>query len=713
MSANGAKAQQSAEEAKEPVDTECFYGVIKSYNERRGFGFVVCEETARRYGRDVYISKEEAVALSKEPAIGAAAAEPVVEEKGPPVKEGDYLMFQVQKSTEGFPQAVRARKFRRLRGVVSQAPVKKAGSFVDGTIVVQGDEADRGVKPGPGLDRLLGADVRVSQVDCGQLRLHVGDEVAFCCTSAEESQAGAHKPAFEAKLVELLSTKRGSGAFLGCFLLELPRTAAPDADEKEKQRLEGNVAILDGHALSNRIVLAGLPYDLGVPELMRLFGKLGATEGVVTFPEGRDDAAGYASLTFSGPEGVGRFLARTGHTISDQGATRIAYIRQHRRSIDGARPCLPALPTPILSFPEQDVLLVKWSQVSLAAGYLVELRPAGQDGPWRAVTAATGALEDNEDLPKGLLGPTCSSCRVTDVKSGVAYEARVSYYSPGGCKSEADIAHIGDHPAGASTATKAATPEKAPAAAVGSKPDIAAPPSRVAGSAVPPRPPASAAPTTIPSHCAQPQHGVSAIPGVGLPPPPEWRCPCGNLTPAAAAPEMVPCSEDGRSICIRWPVVIHATAYTVELFEDGTQASERFTRAVPEAMTEALVELRVGNLQPGAYHACVRCIAPCGCESVPSPWSFMQPTWAPAVPPPMPYGLPPPGAFPGWKDFELLQQPLRHDHLAHLAPPPPYRPIDAAPLGVSAPPAYPAMSISAPATSPPGVSPSLDALVLD
>merc|ERR1719272_2399627 len=75
-------------------------------------------------------------------------------------------------------------------------------------------------------------------------------------------------------------------------------------------------------------------------------------------------------------------------------------------------------------------------------------------------------------------------------------------------------------------------------------------------------------------------------------------CIHGNLVPSPAVPELVPSSENGRSICIHWPMVIHATAYTVELFEEGTAAGERFTRSVPESMAEALVELRVGNLQP-------------------------------------------------------------------------------------------------------------------
>ena len=38
-------------------------------------------------------------------------------------------------------------------------------------------------------------------------------------------------------------------------------------------------------------------------------------------------------------------------------------------------PLLPALPRPIVESQEPQALMVRWSQVSLAAGYLVELRP--------------------------------------------------------------------------------------------------------------------------------------------------------------------------------------------------------------------------------------------------------------------------------------------------------------------------------------------------
>eukprot|EP00930_Biecheleria_cincta_P006535 TRINITY_DN10755_c1_g1_i2.p1 TRINITY_DN10755_c1_g1~~TRINITY_DN10755_c1_g1_i2.p1 ORF type:complete len:174 (+),score=45.64 TRINITY_DN10755_c1_g1_i2:65-586(+) len=42
------------------VSSEVYLGVVKSYNDRRGFGFLACTETANQYGRDVYMPKAEA-----------------------------------------------------------------------------------------------------------------------------------------------------------------------------------------------------------------------------------------------------------------------------------------------------------------------------------------------------------------------------------------------------------------------------------------------------------------------------------------------------------------------------------------------------------------------------------------------------------------------------------------------------------------------------
>eukprot|EP00747_Dinoflagellata_sp_TGD_P166012 gnl/TRDRNA2_/TRDRNA2_188161_c0_seq1.p1 gnl/TRDRNA2_/TRDRNA2_188161_c0~~gnl/TRDRNA2_/TRDRNA2_188161_c0_seq1.p1 ORF type:complete len:937 (-),score=186.10 gnl/TRDRNA2_/TRDRNA2_188161_c0_seq1:122-2581(-) len=685
--------------------------------------------------------------------MGAA---PSAAEDDAPIKEGDFVQFQVQKSTEGYPQALNARRFRRLHGQVLSPPhgprhsgeseeSKEDDDIVEeaGTIVIKDFPADSPEAAGTdeNLRRLIGKKVRVQQVDCGQLWLAPGDEVGFCCVGSEETQ-------LEAQLVELVSTSRQAGSLLGCFMLELPRPPmveetpkekkkgdkAEKAEqlEKEKQRLAEALAnmppppvvVLDGHALADRVVLAGLPEDLGVPELMRLFSKLGATEAVTTHPDTggqKTQKTGYASISFGGPVDVARVLVRAAHTINEQGATFLARLGAPR--LDGGA-MLPALPRPALIAADGGKALhMQWSQVGLAIGYEVELRTAAfgaaERGPWTKVaTSGDGGVTPSSSsavslavrcqrLPKGLFGAQVSACRLSGLQGDTAYEARIMYFSASGFHSEPSSASapctcvLGEKDGGASTPTAVATPvinvavaaastaapsneaSFSPAAAALFKSATAAAPT--AASAAPTgQAPHATWPETVPPPAAAENASTAPAPVQAsasppqwqqyqqllLPSPPQepvptqlplpgmsagWRCPHGAVVPAPPPPELVPLNEAGWGICVQWPTVVHATAYTVELLDQGTNAAERFTRAVPERLTEALVELRVGGLNPGSYAACVRCVAPCGCESAPSAWSAL-----PAGCPPYgshPYGVPGLGGLGyGWDTCAGLSQ---------------------------------------------------------
>merc|ERR1719271_1218364 len=103
-----------------------------------------------------------------------------------------------------------------------------------------------------------------------------------------------------------------------------------------------------------------------------------------------------------------------------------------------------------------------------------------------------------------------------------------------------------------------------------------------------------------------------------------WRCIHNNIVLPPEAPEMAAASDNCCSACIQWPLVIHASAYVVELLDQGTMIAQQFMRPMPEGVVASLVDLRVDGLQPNnEYFARVRCVAPCGCESAPSPWSFL------------------------------------------------------------------------------------------
>merc|ERR1719203_2179326 len=87
-----------------------YLGVVKSYNDRRGFGFVACAEIVAQHGRDVYLPKVEAAL--------AAAADPAAEK----MAEDDVLQFRVRLSVEGYPQAAQVKRLPKFRGTVASAP---------------------------------------------------------------------------------------------------------------------------------------------------------------------------------------------------------------------------------------------------------------------------------------------------------------------------------------------------------------------------------------------------------------------------------------------------------------------------------------------------------------------------------------------------------------------------------------------------------------
>lgn len=92
---------------------------------------------------------------------------------GQALRDRQWLKFQVTTSA-GYPQASRVRRVRRLSGEVKELPGELAA---DGILTVRGDPDG-----GQGLESLLGKEVRISQADCGQLHLQVGDEVIFFCS---------------------------------------------------------------------------------------------------------------------------------------------------------------------------------------------------------------------------------------------------------------------------------------------------------------------------------------------------------------------------------------------------------------------------------------------------------------------------------------------------------------------------------------------------
>merc|ERR1719171_1094893 len=298
---------------------ECFAGVIKSYNDRRGFGFLACEETARRFGRDVYLSKIESQAA--------------IAEGEHPLKEGDHCQFAVVLSTEGFPQAAGVQRLQRVQGVVLRFSGCQGGAIACDAC------------------HLFGAsEVIVNPKDCGCLLLCPGDEVSFCLESGADY--GDHP---QAKLVQLVRTVRQPSAMLGCFFLDFPRT------EQASSTSPSDSVKLACHAFGNRICLEGLPVDMGEAELMIFFGKYAATQATAVHAAGR----GFASVQFPDVSDVARLLVGGAHAFNSQDKTLLAILEPNcSNTHDGtttAPKTLPAMPAPALLPGEAGVIQVCWS----------------------------------------------------------------------------------------------------------------------------------------------------------------------------------------------------------------------------------------------------------------------------------------------------------------------------------------------------------------
>lgn len=497
------------------ASTELFCGFIKSFSSRRGFGFVSCEETAKRFQRDVYLSKDEAMMLADEPNVGASSCIDSVDVDGNakkqpvPVQEGDFLLFKVKLSTEGFPQAVGVQKIRRLQGKVLQP----ASASSDGILIVTADDG-HGKENGPAMEDLTGAQVRLRPSACGQLQLVTDDEVSFCCVNSTEADGKA----LDAQLIELLSTRRLPGAMLGYFSLTLPQAPVEGADSSTAAAVE-----LQGHALTNMIIFPWVPLDVPLSSFTRLFTRLGGAEPVVTRSRAHDPSA-HVSIAFSSCEVLAKFLVQASHTVSENGITQLAHV----------------------------------GPAGQMEAHAFEETHSGSGAQSPCHVSPTGGIQF------GSFSPT----------------AGVQFGSLG-------VPEANQPPTGPSVVL-----------ATGSM-----------------------LTSTVPSSSA-------------------WRCVHGSIVVPAAPPELSMSRDGACSLCVQWPTVIHASSYVVDIVEMSTMVNQRFMRGQADQPLPALTSMQIDGFRSGNPAACVRCVAPCGCESAPSSWSFlplgqMMPPAAPTVAAPM------------------------------------------------------------------------------
>eukprot|EP00929_Paragymnodinium_shiwhaense_P051638 TRINITY_DN25953_c0_g1_i1.p1 TRINITY_DN25953_c0_g1~~TRINITY_DN25953_c0_g1_i1.p1 ORF type:complete len:844 (+),score=145.27 TRINITY_DN25953_c0_g1_i1:200-2731(+) len=601
------------------ASSETFIGSIKSYNDRRGFGFVACPETAERYGRDVYIAKAEAqaAAIEKDGEAAAGFATPgampafSAMEKAPNawLREDDLVSFRVRLSVEGFPQAAEVHKLTKYRGRISAVPQAEGDGF-----------ETMGLVQCPELEKPLGvAEIRLRQAACGQLRLDVGDEVTFCVPELQGDgqvrDAQRHGPssaqfAFEGKHVVLARTNRDSGSVLGCFSLTLPRPFARQADQK-----------LDCHAFADKIILAGLASNTTDEELMRFFQRHGASQTIVAHARG----CSFASVSFPNPQDIARLLARGVHAFADDNDTKLARLTPQVKTANS--PHLPALPSPAVSpCGNEGSLVVSWSPLLLAVGYEVQLRNASLgEQQWMTVDPSTGKLA-KAPSKMHMFTAASSSCKVMSLNSSQGYEARVIYHAACGCCSEpsepSDV--LCPSPSQAVSPAQQTSPNQRGQAW---KPEFAVPNGC--------SPQACGAPwqggwqDQVPRQgfvvagemC--PPMGYGAFCMQGTAPAQFLRCMHGSALPLAPQPTLRADDESGNCLIIQWPAAMNVSSYVIQLQEVGSTAVDRFTRAVPMATMGSLIEMRVGGIAPAGtqgrfFTATIRCVSSCGCESNPS-----------------------------------------------------------------------------------------------
>mmetsp|Transcript_49569 Transcript_49569/g.153008 ORF Transcript_49569/g.153008 Transcript_49569/m.153008 type:complete len:859 (+) Transcript_49569:47-2623(+) len=635
-------AAGGAETSGEPISDAVYLGTVKSYNDRRGFGFIACPDTLAAYGRDVYMAKAEVQNSGSHDASHRGGKHMPDIHSAMRIAEEDSVLFQVRLSVEGYPQAANVQRLRKFRGVVLHPPPEDSEDVDEmGTVVSEE------------LVRAFGdREAALRREDCGQVRLASGDEVTFCVPMPVRAR-GSESVTPEAKQVVLHKTNRYTRTILGCFSLRLPRPRVG-----YHQRVQRKDLRVDCHAFNDRIIIAGLPGDCDEAELRRFFSKQGASDTIATRARG----CGFASVSFPSMAEVAKFLSRAAHAFTDDKETQIATL--HGRRIcahpHADTPRLPALPAPTLMPGEfTGTLLVSWSPLVLAVGYSVEIRPAGVRAAWQGVDGATGGLKAGG---AGRFDKDRSSCKVTGLDATSAYEARVTYFTSCGCKAEAsDVSErcipcpgarmpLGQPglPLGLG-AGGLAVPAVFGSCWPGAAAATGLPPMHVQASVQPPLPMGfpSGQPNGLlagmhqalfPNSVAQQQPSLA-----GLVPPPAasvlagaeagtgWRCAHGAVIPPPPVPEVHPADDYGFAVSVQWPSVSHAAAYVVELREQSSSSVERFMRSAPMATRGSIVELRVGGLRPSGppgqrYAAQVRCIADCGCESAPS-----APGWSPTV----------------------------------------------------------------------------------
>merc|ERR1719387_1887378 len=374
---------------------------------------------------------------------------------------------------------------------------------------------------------------------------------------------------------------------LGCFSMELPRMLVLAPEDAGGPHATTTVT-LDCHAFGNRICLSGIPVDLGEIELMRFFGKYGATQTTVAHARGQ----GFASVQFTDMNDVARLLASGLHCFTEQTTTLLAKLQGRTGS---STVTLPAMPEPSLMQGEPGTLVICWSPLTLAAAYQVELRAAGANS-WSAVDAC-GRVQPSGTSP--LIAPHTTCLAITGLSVGLPYEARIAYVSSCGCHSEISLPSIPCAPC----LVPAPSPihlQQLQQQFGAPMPMVCSPCAHMSCSLSAPQLPANLQPPVALVHPCSPCAPVQVNGNLQLqacsplaqnPQTPcsqnvplqlQQPCPCcphGTPLPHTPPPQVHLADETGASLTVRWQGMGPPVAgYVVELLLNGSSAVERYTR---------------------------------------------------------------------------------------------------------------------------------------
>ena len=393
-SGSGSNDNESLSPSLNPLLNNTRYsGIVKWFNESRGFGFVECDGGNGEFGRDVFLSR--------------------IEKEGEGLTQGDYVSFQVRMSPEGHPQSSDCKKLQRFKGRITQLEDKNAENSHDGMVQIASDMVKNIMK-----DKKIVLDRK----DCVHLILHVDDNVEFCLDRDPN-----HDDILHAKFLCMMPNANLPDRLSGHFTLEiLDGMGGVPKDLKEP-------LVLDCHAFGKRLTLGGLQLNMTQEDLLDFFEKYGSIHA-------RVQRQGFGFVVFNTEELLLDLI--NGKHREETGSIRFRLLPPREENCPRLPSMLP--PNPLVvpdvtwisskirkTLKNEDLILgVQWHPVDMATCYTVQIR-ALDNQEWQYVDAITGTIKPKA-VNSARFPSNANQCAVTGLRP-VEYQFRIFYYVKTDC----------------------------------------------------------------------------------------------------------------------------------------------------------------------------------------------------------------------------------------------------------------------------------------